>query len=76
MIKSRIIIRHPKASTIASSLGPDNLPNMKVKVEKGEIALEMTTETIRSLISTLDDFLANAKIAEELVDSASGKREG
>lgn len=71
MIKSRIILRHPEATTIASSLSPDNLPDMKVRVKKDEITLDITTDRIRSLISTLDDFLANAKIAEELADSAS-----
>mgnify|MGYP001059972639 CR=1 FL=1 len=68
MIKGKIVLKHPKASTVASSLHPDNLPNMKMEVSEDKIVLYLAMEKIGTLIATIDDFLANVKVAEEVTD--------
>ncbi|MFP4654308.1 MAG: KEOPS complex subunit Pcc1 [Methanohalobium sp.] len=54
------------AHNVAYSLQPDNLPNMCTKIDEDAATTYLHTEKITTLISTLDDFLINAKIAEDV----------
>lgn len=54
------------AKNVAYSLQPDNLPNMCTEVDEEGSTTYLHTGKITTLISTLDDFLMNAKIAEDV----------
>ncbi|MBN1133589.1 MAG: hypothetical protein JXA38_01415 [Methanosarcinaceae archaeon] len=57
------------AKKVTLALSPDNLSNMKTEVREDSTVTHFTTEKITSLIATVDDYLMNAKIAEEIVSS-------
>jgi len=56
-----------KSEIIAKSVEPDNLPNMHLEISKDFITTEIEVEEIGTLISTVDDYLMNLKIAESTV---------
>jgi len=56
------------AASIAKSLAPDNLKNMKTEVSDFSAIIYIETEKITSLIATVDDLLMNVKIAEEVLE--------
>lgn len=57
------------ARRIALSLEPDNLSNMRTQINKDGAVTHISTHKITSLIATIDDFLMNAKLAEEICSS-------
>jgi hypothetical protein len=57
------------AKFAAYSLQPDNLPSMCTEVDEYGATTYFYTEKITTLISTLDDFLMNTKIAEDVYTS-------
>ncbi|MCS3923343.1 KEOPS complex subunit Pcc1 [Methanosalsum natronophilum] len=58
---------------IVRALEPDNLDNMSTTITKDNISMEIKTEKIGSLIATVDDYLINAKIAEDIVKKTKQK---
>lgn len=72
MIKARITIRHPNPEVLEKSLNPDNLDNMKTTTFDDTLTMTLETEKIGTMISTLDDWLANLKIAEEIAGKIKG----
>jgi tRNA threonylcarbamoyladenosine modification (KEOPS) complex Pcc1 subunit len=66
MIEGKITTEHPNAETIAKSLIPDNIPNVKTEVMQGEIVTHISVDKLNSLIATVDDYLMNLKIADEI----------
>lgn len=57
------------AKRVALSLEPDNLSSMHTEVTEDGAVTHFSTERITSLIATMDDFLMNAKIAEDICSS-------
>ncbi|MDY6966405.1 MAG: KEOPS complex subunit Pcc1 [Halobacteriota archaeon] len=62
------MIEHHKPDIIASSLMPDNLPNMENMIVDGTVVTDITNDRLSSLIATIDDYLMNAKVAEEICE--------
>ncbi|MEM2924218.1 MAG: KEOPS complex subunit Pcc1 [Methanocellales archaeon] len=58
---------------IAKSVEPDNLPNMRLNVSKDYIITEIEVDEIGTLISTIDDYIMNLRIAESLVEACKSK---
>lgn len=58
---------------IAKSVEPDNLPNMRLSVSEDYIVTEIEVDEIGTLISTIDDYIMNLKIAESLVEACRNK---
>ncbi len=72
-IRGTIEFKSPDAPEIArsvsSALAPDNLSSMRTDVCDDVAVVHFSTEKITSLIATVDDFLMNAKIAEDVCSS-------
>ena len=54
------------ARSVSSALAPDNLPSMRNEVYEDVAIVHFSTGKITSLIATVDDFLMNMKIAEDV----------
>lgn len=67
-IKAKIEIRGATADLVAKSLMPDNMNNMKTVIKENHVVTYLEVEKIGSLIATVDDYLMNAKAAQEVVE--------
>jgi len=67
-IKAKIEISGARAVLVAKSLMPDNMNNMKTVIKENRVATYLEAEKIGSLIATVDDYLMNAKAAQEVVE--------
>jgi len=69
---------HEKPACIAASVAADNLKEMDTRaIESDGIPIVETTITgtkIRSIIASVDDYLANITVAEELCKKGSGQQ--
>ncbi|MCQ8893599.1 MAG: KEOPS complex subunit Pcc1 [Methanolinea sp.] len=72
-IRGRICTVHSRPECIAASLSPDNLQNMHTRAGKGCVITDVEGTSLRSLIASVDDYLMNLAIAEELC-SLAGER--
>jgi hypothetical protein len=54
------------AARILQALSPDNLRSMESEISDGRVAVRFSSEKIGSLLATVDDFLMNVKIGEEV----------
>ncbi|MCQ8903137.1 MAG: KEOPS complex subunit Pcc1 [Methanothrix sp.] len=70
MISVKLIFWGSDVQEISKALEPDNLPSMKVSVEDGKLAIELSAERIGTVLSTVDDLLMNIKVAEEAIGSS------
>ncbi|MDD1709636.1 MAG: hypothetical protein LUQ37_01860 [Methanoregulaceae archaeon] len=70
-IEGVIITRHHHAGCVAGALRPDNLSAMRTIACGDEIRTTVTGGKIRSLIASIDDYLMNCAIAEDLCRYAS-----
>ncbi|AEH61256.1 conserved hypothetical protein [Methanosalsum zhilinae DSM 4017] len=61
------------AEIVAKSLSPDNLRNIETNIDTDNISIRISTEKITSLIATVDDYLMNAKIAEDILRDIKNK---
>ncbi len=66
-IKVKIEICGPKAYFVAIPLMPDNMVNMKTDIEEKGAVTYFEAEKIGSLIASVDDYLMNAKVAQDMV---------
>lgn len=55
---------------ITRSLEPDNLENIKTQYDEYSVITYFRSERIGSLISTVDDYLLNARIAADVISAA------
>ena len=71
-IRTTITMKSSQASQmvekVALSLAPDNLSGMSTETAEGLATISFSTEKITTLISTVDDLLMNARIAEEVLE--------
>jgi len=72
-IHGTIKFKSPDAPEIAKkivlSIAPDNLSGMQTEVSEDGAITHFSSEKITSLIATVDDYLMNAKIAEDVCSS-------
>jgi tRNA threonylcarbamoyladenosine modification (KEOPS) complex Pcc1 subunit len=54
------------ATRILQALSPDNLRSMESEISDERIAVRFSSGKIGSLLATVDDFLMNVKIGEEV----------
>jgi len=54
------------ASIIARSLAPDNLPEIKTEINDDRITVFFSGDKIGTVLSTVEDYLMNAIIAQKL----------
>lgn len=54
------------AKTIAESLSPDNLPEMKTTIDSNSATVTFQADKISTILSSVDDYLMNAIIAGKL----------
>ena len=73
MIRARLFFWGREAEAAARAVEPDNLSNMILESEAGQLSLRFSTEKIGTLLSTVDDLLMNLKIAEETLRVAEDR---
>lgn len=54
------------AFCIAESVATDNLSEMDTRAENGNVITHITSTRIRSVIASMDDYITNITVAEEL----------
>ncbi len=62
---------HEHAVCVAGALNVDNLRSMTTSAHKGYIVTEIEGTRLRSIIASVDDYLMNLGIAEELCSYGS-----
>jgi hypothetical protein len=65
-ITGEILTTHRNAACVASAIRPDNLLSMKTASEAERVRTIVTGNKLRSIIASVDDYLMNLAIAEEL----------
>ena len=69
-IKGKLIIKFENTgelvSILARSLSPDNVTGMRTEVEKDSATITFSSDKIGTMLSSVDDYLMNANIAEKL----------
>jgi len=77
-IKAKIKIRGTNADLVAVPLTLDNTNNMNTEIEEKSAVTYFEAEKIGTLIASVDDYLMNAKVAQDMVlavdEEAEGKR--
>ncbi len=63
--------QHQDPACVASSVRPDNIPSIETKAMEDRVVTGFETGSIRSLIASVDDYLMNLGIAEEVCRCAS-----
>ena len=51
---------------VAGALAPDNLASMRTRAGDGVVVTEMEGANLRSIIASVDDYLMNLAIAEDV----------
>ena len=54
-------------SILARSLSPDNVSGIRTKVDKDSATVTFSANKIGTMLSSVDDYLMNAKIAEGIL---------
>ncbi len=65
-IQGEIRTRHMNAAYVASALRPDNLQSMQTRDEGNLVVTEIQGTSLRSVIASVDDYLMNLAVAEDL----------
>ena len=69
-IKGKLIIKFENTgelvSILARSLSPDNVTGIRTEVEKDSATVTFSSDKIGTMLSSVDDYLMNANIAEKL----------
>ncbi len=69
-IKGRLIFSEESGdfvNIIAGSLAPDNLPEIKTQSDETSVTVTFSTDKIGTILSSVDDYLMNAKIASDII---------
>lgn len=56
------------ASILARSLSPDNVSGMRTEVDKDSATVTFSADKIGTMLSSVDDYLMNAKIAWDIIE--------
>ncbi|MCX9009902.1 MAG: KEOPS complex subunit Pcc1 [Candidatus Methanoperedens sp.] len=77
-VKGKLVFKGENAgeliSTIARSLEPDNPSEIETLIDGNSATVIFTAEKIGTLLSSVDDYLMNAKVADDVIKSTK-KRE-
>jgi len=77
IIRARIKMSGGDACPVASALMPDNVSNIKTELKEKDgtaiIHLEASRSRIGTLIATIDDYLMNAQVAQDMVRIGEGE---
>ena len=65
-ITGEILTVHRNAACVAGAIRPDNLLSMQTTAEGERVKTVITGTKLRSIIASVDDYLMNLAIAEEL----------
>jgi hypothetical protein len=65
-IRGEILTIHRNAACVAGAIMPDNLLSMQTAAEGDLVRTVVTGTRLRSVIASVDDYLMNLAIAEEL----------
>ncbi len=69
-----IVFRTASAKEAAASLAPDNGGYMECRAEGDAVCASVSGDSLRTIIATVDDYLMNLSVADQLV-SAVGKKQ-
>jgi hypothetical protein len=70
-IVGEILTVHRNAACVAGAIMPDNLLSMSTTAEEGRVRTVVSGVKLRSIIASVDDYLMNLAIAEELCSYGS-----
>ena len=70
-VTGTITTSHPDPARVAGSLSPDNLASMRTRPGKGVVVTEISGGNLRSIIASVDDYLMNLAIAEDVCSCTS-----
>ena len=70
-IEGEICTLHRNAACVAGAIRPDNLLSMCTTASGNTVRTVVSGSKLRSLIASVDDYLMNLAIAEELCSYAS-----
>lgn len=70
-IEGIICTRHANPGCVAEALSSDNLSNMTTTASGECVRTEIHTDRLRSAIASIDDYLMNLAIAEEMCNYVS-----
>jgi len=65
-IRGELRTRHARPECVAASLRPDNLQSMQTRSTGGHVVTEIRGTALRSVIASVDDYLMNLAIADEI----------
>ena len=68
-IEGTIRTRHTDPSSVAGALSPDNLAAMETSAIGAEVISTIRGDRIGSIIASVDDYLTNLAVAEEICRS-------
>lgn len=74
-IKARIKMSGENADLAAIALMRDNMDTMRTVVTAKSAVTYFEADKMGSLIASVDDYLMNAKIAQDIVELTVGERE-
>ncbi len=66
-----ITTAHHDPERVARSLSPDNLASMKTVAGAGVVVTRISGENLRSIIASVDDYLMNLAIGEDVCTCTS-----
>lgn len=70
-IKGRLIFKSEEAgemvNNIARSLAPDNVSEIQTFMEGDSVIVAFSADKVGTMLSSVDDYLMNAKIAEDML---------
>ncbi|PWB54738.1 MAG: hypothetical protein C3F06_03820 [Candidatus Methanoperedenaceae archaeon] len=76
-IKGKLTFKSERAedlvNIIAQSLAPDNVSGIKTILKDDSATVIFDGEKVGTILSSVDDYLMNAKIAYEILNSGSQK---
>ena len=71
-VKGKLIIKGENAgeivSILAQSLSPDNVTGIRTEVDKDSAIITFSADKIGTMLSSVDDYLMNAKIAFDMIE--------
>jgi len=70
-VTGTITTTHRDPARVAGSLAPDNLASMRTIPRGSTVVTEISGENLRSVIASVDDYLLNLAIAEDVCTCTS-----
>jgi len=78
-VKGKLTIKCENAgeivSILARSLSPDNVSGIRTEVDNDSATVTFSADKIGTMLSSVDDYLMNAKIAWDIIEKINKKEE-